>query len=88
MYVANTSVLKLWNFSRRFQLYYEILLPVLNTFTADTEEAFPTSINYRVNDAKALEYLYHHNSFMWGFEIAKHLHIHVDSFNWGLTKSG
>ena len=38
MYV--TPIVKLWNFSGRFQLNYEILLPVLNTFTGDTEDYF------------------------------------------------
>ena len=38
MYVATTAVVKLWDFSRRFQLNYEILLPAFNTFTGHTEE--------------------------------------------------
>ena len=42
---------------------YEILLPVLNTFTFDTEE-YCLDINYKVNDARALKNLYHHCSFI------------------------
>ena len=72
MYAVNTSIVKLWNFSSRFQLNYEILLPVLNTFTVDTEE-YSLEVNYKVNDGKGLKTLYHHSSFMWCVEITKHL---------------
>ena len=58
MYAANTAIVKLSNFSRRFQLNFEILLSVLNTFKVDTEE-HSVSVNYKVNDAKALKSLYH-----------------------------
>ena len=36
--IRMNAIAKLWNFSRRFKLNYEILLPVLNTFAGDTEE--------------------------------------------------
>ena len=42
---------------------YDIMLPVLNTFTFDTEEYCP-DVNYKVNDASALKNLYHHCSFI------------------------
>ena len=58
MYAANTAIVKLSNFSRRFQLNFEILLPVLNTFKVDTDE-HSVSVNYKVNDAKTLKSLYH-----------------------------
>ena len=33
---------------------YDILLPVLNTFTFDTEEYYQ-DVNYKVNDGRALK---------------------------------
>ena len=46
-----------------FSSNYDILLPLLNTFTFDTEECC-LDVNYKVNDARALKNLYHHCSFV------------------------
>ena len=56
LYVANTAIVKFWNFSRRFQLHYEILLPILNTFIVDSEK-YSLDANYKLNDANAWENL-------------------------------
>ena len=56
LYVSNTAIAKFWNFSRRFQLHYEISLPILNTFTVDSEK-FSLDANYKLNDANAWENL-------------------------------
>ena len=61
--IRMNAIVKLWNFSKRFKLNYEILLPVLNTFTGDTEE-YSLDANDKVIDAKALKNLFHHSSFM------------------------
>ena len=40
-----------------------MLLPVLNTFTVDTDE-YSLGVNSKATDDKALKNLYHHISFM------------------------
>ena len=71
MYVPNTVIAELRNFSR-IQLNYQISLPVLNTFTGDTE-GYSLDVNYKVNDAKAFKNLYHHSSFLRCVEITNSL---------------
>ena len=58
-----TAFPELRNFSGRFHFNYEFLLPILNTFTFNTEEYFTEEgISYNVNDAKAVKNLYHNSS--------------------------
>ena len=46
-----------------FSLNYDILFPVLNTFTFDTED-HGLGVNYKVNNARPLKNLYNHCSFV------------------------
>ena len=59
MYV-NRAILKLLEY---FSSNYEILNPVLATFTVYTEE-YSLGVSYRINDAKVLKNLYHHCNFI------------------------
>ena len=55
MYVANTAIPKLQNFSGRYHFRYGFLLLLLNTFTIDTGKYYPRC--YKKNDAKAFKNL-------------------------------
>ena len=52
---------KTFKFHWKIPVQIMTLLPVLNTFTFDTEE-YCLNLNYKVNDAKALKNLSHHCS--------------------------
>ena len=56
----NCEILK---FMEDFSSNYDILLPILNTFTFDNDE-FCLDVNYKVNDASVQKNLYHHCSFI------------------------
>ena len=63
---------------------YDVLLPILNTFTFDTEE-YCLDINYKVNDIKALK-----TSIIISVsvEALRLQQMYVEAFNCGLPKSG
>ena len=55
MYLANTAVLNIRIFSRRYHFRLQFLLRLVNAFTTDTDEYYP--VCYKVNDAKAFKNL-------------------------------
>ena len=77
MYVGNTLIVKRWNFSRRFKLDYDILLPVLNASTVDTEEAIPRKIPWKASIIISVS-----------CDTLRLQNIYFESFNCSLTKSG
>ena len=54
-YLANTAVLTIRIFSRRYHSDYRFLLRLVNTFTIDIGEYYPAC--YKVNDAKTFKNL-------------------------------
>ena len=70
---SGTKIIKLWNFSGRFQFkLWHFASRLEYVYTFDTEK-YCLDVNYKVSDARALKNLYHHCSFIWRFEIATHV---------------
>ena len=60
-----------------FSSNYDILLPVLNTFTFDTEEYY-LDVNYNVNDARILKTFI---IIAVSFDAFRLQHMYVEAFN-------